>query len=105
MPLLASLIQQSLDFFRMESRIMDQPEEVLLTGPFAALDDSLIAMMSSALGLPVERLRLLEDAEVSCTEEQRTQWDGPRMDRPWPWPCPEKAKAVSTSASITLPRK
>ncbi|WP_448874001.1 type II secretion system protein GspL [Desulfobulbus propionicus] len=81
MPLLASLIQQSLDFFRMESRIMDQPEEVLLTGPFAALDDSLIAMMSSALGLPVERLRLLEDAEVSCTEEQRTQWDGPRMDR------------------------
>lgn len=75
------LIEQSLDFFGMEHRIGVHPAAVVLAGPLAGMDDHLVAVMASALQLPVERMQLLELAQVVCTEEQRAQWHGSQMDR------------------------
>jgi general secretion pathway protein L len=79
--LLARMIEQSLDFFHMESKISDNPERVVLAGPLAGMEDELLASTSAALHLPVDRLHLLELSRVICSEEQKNQWNSPQMDR------------------------
>ena len=78
---LARLIEQSLDFFRMENRIGVHPESVLLAGPLAGMGDELVEILASSLQLPVERLELIDLARIDCSEEQRAQWHGSSMDR------------------------
>ncbi|MGD9947574.1 MAG: type II secretion system protein GspL [Desulfobulbus sp.] len=79
--LLARLIEQSLDFFRMENKVGVHPASVILTGPLAGMDDSLVELLAASLHLPVQRMELIEQAKVVCTEEQRAQWHGSQMDR------------------------
>ncbi len=78
---LARLIEQSLDFFLMDHRVEGSPERIVLAGPLSTMDEGLVAMLSAALRLPVERLDLLQLSGLSCSEEQREQWQGPQMDR------------------------
>nr|WP_321465006.1 type II secretion system protein GspL [uncultured Desulfobulbus sp.] len=79
--LMAHSIEQSLDFFRMENRVGVNPASVILAGPLAGMDDSLVELMSSTLHLPVERMELIDQARVVCSDEQRASWQGARMDR------------------------
>ncbi|MDD2465130.1 MAG: type II secretion system protein GspL [Desulfobulbus sp.] len=79
--LLARLIEQSLDLFRMENRIGVHPASVILSGPLADMDNGLVELMASSLGLPVARMELIELAQVVSTEEQKDQWQGAQMDR------------------------
>jgi general secretion pathway protein L len=78
---LARLVEQSLHFFRMESRDATPPKQVLLTGPLAGMEDALIDSMAAALAIPVKRLSLLEHCRVICSSEQRSRWNSPQMDR------------------------
>jgi len=77
---MAKMIEQSLDFFAMEEKMDVRPTSVVLAGPLAEMDESLVEIMASTLHLPVERMELLELAKVAYTEEQRSSWHGSRMD-------------------------
>ncbi|MBM9613274.1 PilN domain-containing protein [Desulfobulbus rhabdoformis] len=102
---IAGLILQSLDFFRMENRVSAELETVVLTGPLAGMDDELIAHMSQALQMSVTRMDLLEQAQIVFTDEQRDQWSANQMDRALALALDGKKKAGLTLRTHHLAKK
>ena len=78
--LFSRLVEQSLNYFRVEHKEEGRPERVVLTGPLAEIAP-MAEIIHSVLGLPVEEMDLLAVNAISCPEERRLQWHGQHFDR------------------------
>lgn len=78
--LLCSLVRRSLDFFRVEHRIEGQAEQIVLTGPLAAMEP-LGEQISRTLELPLILPDLLAQHRVVCPEQLKEEWQGPKYER------------------------
>ena len=78
--LFSRLVEQSLDYFRVEHKEGERPERVVLTGPLAEIAP-MAEVIHSVIGLPVEGIDLLAVNVISCPEEMRLQWHGHHFDR------------------------
>ena len=78
--LFCASIERSLDYFRMESKVENRLERVVLTGPLAGVE-GMAETIASAMHLPVEQLDLLSLGKIHCSETVCPQWQSQRFDQ------------------------